>query len=60
MKENKVDKAVFYRLGETQTYACIFYKNDVIVGNFLDCQGVFIPDVQEWLKTKYPGIEIIV
>jgi hypothetical protein len=58
MENIKIDKAVFYRLGETQTYACVFYKNGNPVGNFLDTLGVFIPDVKEWLETKYTGIKI--
>jgi len=58
MNNTKIDKAVFYRLGQTQTYSCIFYKNNVIVGNFFDVMGVFIPDIEEWLKAKYTGIKI--
>ena len=58
MNKCKVDKAVFYRLGQTQTYACVFYKDNNHVGDFLDTMGLFIPDAQEWLKEKYPNIKI--
>jgi hypothetical protein len=58
MNNNKIDKAIFYKLGQTQTYACVFYKDNNIVGNFLDVMETFIPDIKEWLKQKYTGIEI--
>jgi hypothetical protein len=58
MGKSEIDKAVFYRLGQTQTYACVFYKENVAVGNFLDVMGAFISDLQEWLKEKYPNIQI--
>jgi len=58
MGNNKVDKAVFYQLGQTQTYACVFYKDGNPVGSFLDTMGAFIPDIKEWLSTKYQDIKI--
>ena len=36
MSGTAIDKAIIYRLGETQTYACVLFKNGVPVGNFLE------------------------
>jgi RNA polymerase subunit RPABC4/transcription elongation factor Spt4 len=54
-KSTAVDKAVFHHLG-SQVYACYLYRNGVVVGNMTDTNGAFIPDVREWLETRYENL----
>jgi hypothetical protein len=55
--EPKIDKAVFYHLGD-QIYACYMYKSGMAIGNMTDTTGSFIPAAKEWLQNKYPGITV--
>jgi len=56
-KSGAIDKAVFYQV-KSRIYACYLYKDGVAVGNMTDTQGAFIPDVKEWLESKYDNIVV--
>jgi len=58
MDDCEADKAVLRRLGQTQSYECVLYKNNIPIGIPRDVRGMFFDDYQKSLKEKHPNIQI--
>jgi hypothetical protein len=58
MGKSKIVKAVYSKLGQTQTYHRVLYNENNTVEGCRDVSGPLVHDDQEELKQKYPGIQI--